>query len=231
MSSRRQLLSRSQFNENSSPLQRRPRNEEAGDLPSIPLPPYEPPSCPLTASQKRALDELRLTHDYSKYKKHLAAAKKTITIATGESNDRFTRRRDKVRKTAERIRQQDRKQTEGEMEEEQYTKSMEKKVGSLTEKAEKAMRDLIDYTDELAMHDPILTEISENIADAPALRPAARRQRRRNDDGEGYEEDDADEAGDEGPAADASILSAVELLKKAKENYVEAYTSKSMRER
>lgn len=228
MAPRRQLVSRSRLSETSSPAQRRRRDEESEDVQPTPLPPYEPPSCPLSVSQKHALDSLRLNYDDAKYKKHLAVSKKNVTNAIGESNDRLTAHKAKVRRTEERVRQQGREKTGAEIEEEQYTKSMEKKVADLTARGEKAMRDLIDYSDELAMQDSIMTEVSENIAAAPAPRPTAGMQRRSgSEDGEENEEINAVEA----PAADVAVLSPVELLKKAKEDYITTYTSKSMRDR
>jgi hypothetical protein len=105
---------------------------------------------------------------------------------------------------------------------------MNKKVTDSTSKGEKAMRDLIDYTDELIMRDSIMTEVNENIAAAPAPVPHLRRQRRVAPEDEDEEEENIAE---EAPAEDATILSPVELLRKAKEDYKAAYTSKSMADR
>jgi urease gamma subunit len=224
----RQLVSRAALSGNSSPAQRRRQDGEAEEVQSTPLPPYEPPLCPLSVAQKRALDGLRLNYDDAKYKKHISASKKNITSAVGESNDRLTAHRDKVRRTEARISKKEREKTEAEMEEEQYTKTMDKKVLDLTAKGEKAMRDLIDYSEELAMQESIMTGVSESIAAAPAPCPApGRRTRSGSHGGEGDEEVAAGEA----PVADAAILSPVELLKKGKEDYTTAYTSRSMRDR
>ena len=172
------------------------------------------------------MDNLRVSYDDAAYKKHIEASKKNITSAIGEINDRLTARRAKVRKTEEKARQQERDKTEAEIEDEKYTQTMNKKVTDLTTKGEKAMRDLIDYSDELAMQDSIMAEVSENICAAPAHQPAVGRPRR-GDDENGGEENLVEEA----PAADAAVLSPVELLKKAKENYTALYTAKSMTER
>lgn len=222
MASRHQLASRPRTSETSSPAPRRARDGEPAGAQPVPLPPYEPPSFPLTVSQQHALDNLRINYDYTKYKKHLTESKKNITNAIGESNDRFTAHRDKVRRIDERVRQKERERTEAELEEEKYTKMMEKKVGELTTKGEKAMRDLIDYSDELAMQETIISQVSDNVTVQPAAPPASRR-----NENEGDNVDEADEA----PAADVAILSPVELLKQAREDYIKTYTSKSMRDR
>jgi E3 SUMO-protein ligase NSE2 len=227
MSTRKHLTSRSRLSENSSPAQRRRRDEESEDQQSTPLPPYEPPSFPLSESQKRALDNLRVNYNGAVYRNHLEVSKKNITSAIGESTDRLTANRAKVQRAEEKAQQQEREKTATELEEEQYTHTMNKKVTDLTAKGEKAMRDLIDYSDELAMRDSIMTEVSENIAAAPIHRPAGRRTRAHSEDGDGDEENIAEDA----PAADAAFLSPVELLKKAKGDYTTAYTAKSMSDR
>lgn len=167
-----------------------------------------------------------MNYDDAAYKKHIEASKKNITSAIGESNDRLTAHRAKVRKTEEKAHQQGRDKTEAEIEEERYTQIMNKKVTDLTARGEKAMRDLIDYSDELAMQDSIMTEVSENICAAPAHRPTAGTRRRGGD-----EDGDEENLAGEPLASDATILSPVELLKKAKEDYTASYTTKSMTER
>jgi hypothetical protein len=87
--------------------------------------------------------------------------------------------------------------------EEKYAEHLEKKVSEITTNAEKALRDLIDYGDELTMQDTILKEVHDSI--------------------EGDQNEDL--------AADPEVLSAVELFKQAKEDYAAKYASKSMRQR
>jgi hypothetical protein len=123
---------------------------------------------------------------------------------------------------------------ENHVEQEHYTDDLELKVSDLTTKAEKALRDLIDYRDELAMQDAIMKEVGENIAAAPTAQPAQLAGRRRlrelqADGEEGDEQEPQDE--NDAPAADENILSAIELLKKAKEEHTARYTSKTMRAR
>lgn len=230
MSSRKHLVSRSRLSQNSSPAQRRPRDEDNESSTPSPLPPYEPPSFPLTANQKHALDNLRVKYDGAAYKKHLDASKKNVINAIGEANDRLTVHRMKAQRTEEKLRQQEREKTEGEVEEERYTHTMNKKVTDLTSKGEAAMRDLIDYTDELVMRDTIMTEVSENIIDVPVPRVAPRRRRRQSSgDSDVDEENIAEEEGDLAP--EVTIVSPVDMLKKAKDNYQTSYNSKSMSDR
>jgi hypothetical protein len=198
------------------------------------LPPYEPPSCHLSASALRALDEIRINHDYSKYNKHLDSSIKAVTNAAAECNDRLMYRKTEVQKYTEKRRNQGTEEEEKTVKEEEaqlYASQLKIRVGDVTTQAEKALRDLIDYRDELAVQDAIMREIGENIATAPAAQSSSRGQKRhRGDNGEEDENDNADEE-DEAPAADPSILSAVELLKKGKEDYAATYASKSMLDR
>jgi hypothetical protein len=245
MSSRRQLVSRGERAlVEASPAQR-PRHRESEARATgqhTTLPPYEPPTCPLTTSGKRALDELRLNHDYSRYKKHLDTAILNVTNCTAESNDRLHTRKKQAKSYAEK-RQQASSQSEEKKEAEEAAleraRDLEKKVGNLTTKAEKALRDLIDYGDELAQQEDILKSVGEYIAAAPAPTPRAagrQRQRRLRDEDDDEDEDYANKnmnVGEEeqGPASDPSILSPFELLKNAKDEYASSYSSKSMKTR
>jgi hypothetical protein len=159
---------------------------------------------------------------------------KSIGTAAADNNDRLAIYKAQVQKYAE-FRQSkgitDDQKPEAHIEREQYTDALEGKVSDLTTKAEKALRDLIDYSDELAMQDTIMKGVSENIAATHAPSAAARGRQRepRANDEDGEEEGPEDE--NNAPAADENILSAVELLKKAKEEHAARYTSKSMRDR
>lgn len=208
----------------------RPRDSEAAREPT-PLPPYEPPTCALTPTAKRALENLRVNHDYSKYKKHLDGSIKVITNSIGDSNERLRIRKEQLAKAASKRREGEEDEDGEELSnKEAIVRGMENKVASLTAKADKALRDLIDYGDELSMKDTMMKEVSENIAAAPAPRPVARRQRRHgSNDEENAENEEIDVEEDEETEVEGSIVSAVELLKKAQEEYAAQYASKSMR--
>jgi hypothetical protein len=222
MSTRRQLVSRQRLNEESSPAPRsRQHDSEAAPRRTSALPPYEPPTCPLTPAAKRALDELRVNHDYSKYKKHLTTSLTTLTVSAGEINDRLHARKKTTRVRAEKRREQGRKEkTAIEVEDEEYADKLGGKVEDLTAKAEKALREMIDYRDEITMQDIIMKDVSDNLLAAPA-QPA---RRARNDD----EENEDPEEGVNEEAADIPGVSAVELLEKAKGDYATRYAAKSM---
>ena len=233
MSSRR-LVNRERANQDYSPVQRsRHRESEAVQEP-ISLPPYEPPTCALTPSARRALENLRVNHDYSKYKKHTDSAIKAITNSIGDSNERLRIRKEQLAKIASRRRDEedDEDGEEALKTKEAVVRGMENKVTSLTAKADKALRDLIDFGDELAMKETMMKEVSENIAAAPAPRPVARRQRRQgSNDGENAENEEVGVEEDEEAEVEGSVVSAVELLKKAQEGYTTQYASKNMRDR
>jgi hypothetical protein len=157
-----------------------------------------------------------------------------ITTAAADNNERLAHHESTVKKHAD-VRQHrniaDDQKPEHHIEEEHYTADLEMKVSDLTAKAEKALRDLIDYRDELTMQDAIMKEVGENIAVAPIAQPVGRRRRRGPQaNGEGGDEQEP-EAESDAPATDENILSAVELLKKAKEEHTARYTSKTMRAR
>lgn len=154
-----------------------------------------------------------------------------ITTAAADNNERLAMHQTAVQRHAESRKSKDipeDQKPEHHVEEEEYTNGLEQKVSDLTAKAEKALRELIDYGDELTMQDSIMREINENLVAAPAARPAARWRRRGSHDEDAEEEEPHDE---NPPAADENILSAVELLKEAKEEHIRKYTARSMRAR
>ena len=221
------MVSRSRQNEQSSPAQQSRQRETTS------LPPYQAPSCPLTAKAKRELDNLRVNQDTSKYKKHIAAAIKVLTDAAFVSNDRLSSRKAEVAKLADKRRNQgidESEKSKEDIEAEQYADNLEKKVTAITSKAEKALRELIDYGDELSMQDTILKEVVDNIPSPPANPISFGRPRRSRGEKHG-EEDEEGEVDVEAPSTDPEILSALELLQKAKEAYAINYASKSMRQR
>jgi hypothetical protein len=233
MSTARRLVQRGRQNEESSPVprNRQSRQETEADYLPTPLPPYEPPSCPLSASAQEAIDNLRVNHDFSKYKKHLTGAMDAITTAAADNNERLAMHQTAVQRHAESRKSKDipeDQKPEHHVEEERYTNGLERQVSDLTAKAEKALRELIDYGDELTMQDSIMRELSEYLASAPAAQPAARRRRRGSHDEDAEEEEPQEE---NAPAANENNFSAVELLKEAKEEHARKYTAKSMRAR
>jgi E3 SUMO-protein ligase NSE2 len=254
MASRHSLLSR-QNRDSGSPAVQRPRGNRDSGLgqvqrsrqPPTALPPYEPPTCPLNEGAKRSLANITMNLDLKKYEKHLNAAVKNITDFAGESNDHLYASQERVRRMAQRreAAQDDSEKTEAEEEAEQRAREMEKRVSKLNAESEKALRDLIDYKQELAHQDELLQSVSDEAAaastaasaSAAASRNRAARRERRPDqsseDEEGNFEPTAEDEDVEmsGTEAQAAILSPTELLKKAREEYQTAYTSKTLRAR
>ncbi|KAH8816213.1 zinc-finger of the MIZ type in Nse subunit-domain-containing protein [Xylogone sp. PMI_703] len=236
MTSRRGLVSRGHLNDGATSSPARSRNSELPET-HTPLPPYEPLSYPLTAAGKQALVHLGLSYAsrFTKYKSDIEEAIKTITAAATEGHDRLYDRKEELKRAAKKREKADAgdEKTEEEQETEIIAVSLERKVEDMTKKAEKALRDLIDYKAELEMQQPILQEVCDNIPDQPTQPRGSRGQRRQQRLGDEDEEsmDVAEEEGLEAPATNASILSTVELLKKAKEDYAKSYTSLTMHRR
>lgn len=125
---------------------------------------YSPPFYPLSIDAKRKLEELNLHHDVMKYKKAIKDATNLITKSTYECNDRLWQRKQKLKAIEERIK------TSGNIDEKlklrhivdkEYTSGLEKKVEEITFKAEKALRDLIDYGDELSIQQNLMHEVAQ----------------------------------------------------------------------
>ncbi|RFU35111.1 hypothetical protein B7463_g1247, partial [Scytalidium lignicola] len=237
----RGLVSRARLNESATSSPARGRNTEPPEAQTA-LPPYEPPSCPLTASGKQALARLGLSYGsrFTKYRSDIEEAIKTITTCATEGHDRLYERKHELERAAKR-----REKGAGDDEKTDYDReigiiaaSLERKVEDMTKKAEKALRDLIDYKGELEMQQTILQEVNDNIPDQTTQSQVSRGERRRRrpniEDDEDEEESmdvDSEEEALQAPATNVSILSPVELLKKAKEDYAKAYSSQTMHSR
>jgi E3 SUMO-protein ligase NSE2 len=241
MFSRRSLISRQQ-RDAPSPIQR-PHPSEAQPRQVPALPPYEPPTCPLTETAKRSL--IDLNNDYRKYEKHIQIAIQNITECAAESNDKLYESKESLRKLVERreAAEDDQEKTEEEEEAEQRVKELEAKVGELTAQSEKALRDLIDYSHELAHQKQMMEDVTEAAAAASTMGMTSAAGNRKSGAGKlqreqanpstsSDEDEEMDEVVDEANTTiPASILSLTELLKKAKEDYASEYNSKTMRAR
>jgi hypothetical protein len=223
---RRHLVQRNRNSEAPSASRSQHRGSEASARQPNTLPPYEPPTCPLSEDARRKIENLRVENSSLKYKNHISVAIKALQNATPECHERVYGRREHLNRLAAKQKKQDNEGTEISKEyhdAEQYLSMLQRQVDKHTREAEKALRDLIDYGDELAMRDTIMKEIVEEITAAAAVQPHLRRRRRRDDDEDGEEED--------APVDNVEVVSTVELLKNAKEEYASNYAAKTMRAR
>jgi len=240
MASRR-LVQRSRQNEDSSPASRsRPqsnansRQRHQDRQQPTPLPPYEPPSCPLSDEARIELNQIRITHDYAKYKQHLKTSKLNLINTTSDVFDRVSRKK----ATAEKETNKRRKTGEHDKSEEEIAairgaKDLEEQALEIRVKAEKALRELLDFDDEQAMNDQIMKDLITKIppAPAPAARPAKRPRVGNEDDGSDNEDAAAEEDEEILEIPDVAGVSTLGLLKDGREDYKSTYSSKSMRQR
>ncbi|OBT66798.1 hypothetical protein VE03_04118 [Pseudogymnoascus sp. 23342-1-I1] len=234
MSSRRRLVSRT--NQDASASSPAPRTQASASRSA--LPPYEPPVHPLTFTAKQQLTALIDDTDYGKYRKHLATAITTLSNATVESNDTLSLARMKLERQVERrrARESQREEGEGEGEKTEEEVAMEERVAKLeveverlTQEAEMATRELIDYSEELKRQEGLIRGVAEKAATAP--RPRQNRRRRRGADDS--DDDNSDDPDFENPNADAGAdtPSVTELLAEAQAAAAAQYAAQSMRAR
>jgi hypothetical protein len=211
MSNRRHLVSRSRNDANSSPApQAHHRVSQTPTRPHTALPPYEPPCCPLSEDAKRKVEALSLDHDYSKYKKHLKTTIAAVTTSTADLNERLTTRKDELKRANEKRKNREQAgSSQGLTEEETaartYFNGLNKQVASLTDKADLALRDLIDYGDELAMKVTILKDVAESISTSQHARTQS------------------------GEEDEHNMLSATKSYQMAQEDYARKYKDKGLR--
>ncbi|RKF83398.1 putative transcription factor c2h2 [Golovinomyces cichoracearum] len=221
--SRRSQVRKSHRITDSSPVQNR-RTETSNQSSEAILLRYSPPHFSLSVGAKRKIEELYLHHDFTKYKKHIKDATNLITKATYECNDRFWQRNQKFQALNERMRTSEnvdeklkiRFETEN-----KYTQDLGKKVECITAKAEKALRDLIDFGDELSIQSNILHKVAEKAAEKEISSHTSRRQSSQNE-----VNSIQDENGTERP-----VLRGIDIFKTEKRDYKTKYESKGLKER
>lgn len=221
--SRRSQVRKSHRITNSSPVQNT-RVETSSHSSEAILLQYSPPHFALSVGAKRKIEELYLHHDFTKYKKYIKDATNLITKATYECNDRLWQRKQKFQALNERMKTSEniddklkiRFETEN-----KYTQDLGKKVECITAKAEKALRDLIDFGDELSIQSNILHEVAEKTADK-VISPRTSRRQSSHD----KENSDQDENGTERP-----VPRGIDIFRSAKKDYKTKYESKGLNER
>lgn len=237
----RRLIQRPRTNENSSPAQRSRQQSSVASRShadqAAPLPRYEPPSCPLSATARQELSHLNVNYDYTKYAKIIETCKRALSANIADAYDRVRAKQEAAEVQTNRRRKQggnDNEKTEEEIAAIQKAKDLEAEVLELRTRAEKAVRELVDFEDELNMNDSIMKEVIEEIpprqTQVPPPNPSAAA---RNSNGDGDSDDDnaAKEREFVQQVPDEAGVSTLDILKRRREDYLESYASKSMRTR
>jgi E3 SUMO-protein ligase NSE2 len=184
-------------------LQRRPGGASEGGSsrarqPTTTLPPYQEPSCALSADARTVLRELSINRETRAYEDHVRAAIKNLGEATAGINDSLRLRQERLDVLTSKDDMTPARQAEKERLTE-YVDELEPEVTRLTDAAEQSIRDLIDrqahWDDEKALLAAVYTELeTQQAAGGGQGRNAGRRRPRAgNDDEEPDEEpDDAD---------------------------------------
>lgn len=165
------------------------------------LPPYQPPTHPLTPAAQRSLQALRETHSLRKLKAHIAAANGAVTEMAGAINDQL------IQGEAQMRRRRARREKEGlgmeEDEHEEKLQEMRREVEEMTGEMEASTRKLIDIETRVFGMEEVLKELAHNaIAGGAASSgrpqaPQGRRRRRVNDGSDENLSDEYMEASDE----------------------------------
>ena len=169
-----------------------------------PLPPYQAPSCPLTRQAQHQLTTMFTDADYAKYKKHLGSCVTTLVNATADSNEALKdakidleqRRERRINKAAAAAavagddvgEPGEGQKSQEEIRQEQHVAELTEKVDRLTRDAERAMRSLLDWTDELKNQDRLVEGVVERVG-----QQVLPRQRRERDEDNDEDMPDADD--------------------------------------
>lgn len=174
----------------------------------VELPEYEPPSCPLDPTARRALAELANNTDTRKYAEQLSQSLDLLGKSVAGLNDRLVERGSQLKNLQGKRRARAAGGGDAEEGEEKggYEMRLEKAVARLragvpgvTDRSEAAVREVIDWKVELQDGKAALEEAKQmveeeglRVASSKSNRRASRRRKRGGDD-----EDDEDRGGEE----------------------------------
>lgn len=151
---------------NSRPRQPRPAQQD-----SLELPPYEPPTCPLTDDHKRQLKDLCTGRINDTYEKQAAESVKLLSTSAYGINERVTTRKATAAQDAERAAKRRRVGDEGEGGEEAAAaeraegavRELEEEVLGLATQIEEAMREALDMQATLEDEKSTLRDLPELV--------------------------------------------------------------------
>ncbi|KFY16668.1 hypothetical protein V491_05267, partial [Pseudogymnoascus sp. VKM F-3775] len=144
--------------------------------------------------------------------------------------ERYVERR-KARESQQENEEGETEKTEEEVAMEERVAKLEIEVERLTQDAEMATRELIDYSEELKRQEGLIKGVALKAAFAPGPRPNRNTRRRRGADDS--DEDNSEDPDFENPEAEAGAdtLSVTELLAEAQAADAAQYAAKSLRAR
>ncbi|KAK4989200.1 hypothetical protein LTR50_003414 [Elasticomyces elasticus] len=150
-------------------------------LTTVELPPYEPPTHPLSADALRALTSLLQNHPTKKLEERLKNAVALVSNSAAEVNDRFFLTEQTARKRKARREQQE---IEAGSEDEQRQESLEKsrqEVDRMTTKLDESLRKVIDAQHYIASLETIVHSVAQQTTANTTLVLQATQQRRMRD--------------------------------------------------
>ncbi|KAH7157724.1 zinc-finger of the MIZ type in Nse subunit-domain-containing protein [Dactylonectria estremocensis] len=193
------------------------------------MPDYQPPSCPLNETARRALGDLSNNRGTVEYQMHLKDSVRLVGSSVGDLHERLREQRERLAGLRARREEKGIEKTSEEELLEAHVVDFEKQVHSLTDKSEKAIRDLIDRRVELEDESKILGDLytvaASNTSHAD-LDPPQRSTRRAGDVKSQPEEDDEGEA-----KPLTSFPSVIDVLNKQRLEKATDYSALSMQQR
>ncbi|KAI1079930.1 zinc-finger of the MIZ type in Nse subunit-domain-containing protein [Whalleya microplaca] len=184
------------------------------------LPDYEPPSCPLNTTARRALAELSTNQDTRKYEAQLKQSLKLLGDSVRDINDTYTDRKETLKRLQEK-RGEDGEKNDRERAVEKAVLALRADVPQVTEKCDQAVREVIDLTIELEDGRAALQETVRK-AELESANAVPRRADRGEED-----EDEEDNMMDAPP----EITGPLRLLEAEKDKAAAVYASKTLYEK
>ncbi|KAK5995116.1 E3 SUMO-protein ligase nse2 [Cladobotryum mycophilum] len=188
------------------------------------LPDYEPLSCPLNDSARRALGDLSNNRGTAPYETQLRDSVRNLGHSVGDLHERLRTRKERLADLYQRRQEKGIDKSQEEERLESHLPDFEKEIEQLTRESERALRQVIDRRAELEDEAAVLGDLFTGAATRSSGPASSSRKRRANDVPD--EDDEQDDALEEPEVS--SILDTYRDLRTKKKA---EYTSMSAHER
>lgn len=126
---------------------------------STSLPPYQPPSCGLNDSARRALGELSNNRGTSSYETQLKDSIRQLGLSVGDLHERLRAQQERLQWLQERRQEKGTSKTPEEERLEAHIADFETEVDELTQESEQSIRDVIDHRAEIEDQATLLRDL------------------------------------------------------------------------
>jgi parvulin-like peptidyl-prolyl isomerase len=198
--------------------------------PPASLPPYQPASCPLNDSARRALGELSNNRGNHAYQTQLKDSVRHLGLSVGDLHERLQAQQERLQLLQKRRQEKGTCKTAEEERLQEHVLDFEKEVDELTHESEISIRDVIDHKVALEDQAAVLADLYTDAVTAATANESRARTRR------GQELQDEAQSGNRNPEQeedqkDEPVASMLDLFREARARKQSEYEQLTLHQR